>query len=280
MQYIASALANLSIKHGFTLVGKKIGIVGVGHVGSKVARLAKILGMIPLLNDPPRQRVEHTSGFVSLEEIRETSDIITFHVPLNMVGIDRTFHLADHAFFQKLKRKPWIINTSRGAVVDTVSVKEAIKRGLISGFAADVWEKEPGLDLELMEITEIATPHIAGYSVEGKANGTAACVSAASRFFGFGLDDWYPPFIPPPLNPIIHLDATGKSDEQILAETILASYDVMQDDETLRNDPSGFENLRNYYPARREFEAFSVEVKKSEKLIFKRLHDLGFDVSR
>jgi erythronate-4-phosphate dehydrogenase len=252
--------------------------VGAGNVGSKIARLAKIFGMVPLLNDPPRERAEGPGSFVSLQHIIETCDIITFHVPLNLEGIDRTCHLADRNFFRKLKKKPWIINSSRGAVVESRSIKEALQNGLVSGFVADVWENEPEIDLELLELTEIATPHIAGYSVEGKANGTAACVRAASRFFGFGLDDWYPPLLPAPANPVISIDPEIKTEEQVISAAILACYDVMKDDEALRNDPSGFENLRNYYPVRREFEAFTIRAYNSTPGIVNKLTDLGFSV--
>ncbi len=275
-QYMASALVTLALKHGYSLQGKKIGIIGVGHVGSKVEQLARALGMVPLLNDPPRERNEKHGGFVSLEEIQETADIITIHVPLTHEGADKTYHMADEPFFHKLRKKPLLINTSRGPVVDTISVKNAITNNTISGFCADVWENEPDLDLELLEMTDIGTPHIAGYSVEGKANGTAACVRAASRYFNFGIDDWYPPLLPLPANPLIEINATGKTKEQVIAEAILASYNVMHDDAAFRQDPSRFEHLRNYYPVRREFGAYLVKVINSNPDILSSLLTIGF----
>jgi erythronate-4-phosphate dehydrogenase len=275
-QYIASVLLNLHLMHEFDLTGKKIGIIGVGHVGQKVVQLAQILGMIPLLNDPPRERSEAATGFVSIEEIMETSDIITFHVPLNLTGINKTFHLADEYFFERLAKKPVIINSSRGAVVETKAVKNALITGKISGLCADVWENEPHLDHELLEKTAIATPHIAGYSVEGKANGTAMCVMAASRFFGFGLENWHPSFLPPPANPVIFTDLKNKSKEQVIAEAILATYDVMKDDAAFRKDPLQFENLRNSYPVRREFEAYSLHVPYPIPDLLQTLQSIGF----
>ena len=175
-----------------------------------------------------------------------------------------------------MKLLPLIINTSRGPVVNTQSVKEALESKSIAGFAADVWENEPDLDLELMSTSDIATPHIAGYSVEGKANGTAACVQAASRFFNFGIDDWYPSSLPLPEKPIIEINARGKSEEQVIFEAILASYDVMNDDAAFRRDPSQFEDLRNHYPVRREFGAFTVSVKFGSPGLKGRVHDLQF----
>jgi erythronate-4-phosphate dehydrogenase len=278
-QYIASVLVTLAVNHGLSLSGKKIGIIGVGHVGAKVEQLVRTLGMIPLLNDPPRARNEKLSGFVSLDEIQETADIITFHVPLTHDGPDKTYHMADESFFQKLRKKPWFINTSRGPVVDTTSVKNAITNNTISGFCADVWENEPGMDLELLNLSDIGTPHIAGYSVEGKANGTAACVRAASRFFGFGLDDWNPSLLPSPLKPLIEINATGKTDEQVITEAILASYNVMMDDATFRKDPSRFEHLRNYYPVRREFGAFNLHIPNPETELLNALLRIGFNMS-
>jgi erythronate-4-phosphate dehydrogenase len=275
-QYVASALAILSIKHNFILKGKKIGIVGVGHVGSKVAQLARASGMIPLLNDPPRQRAEIHNWFDSLQEIKRSADIITFHVPLTIEGVDKTFHLADRSFFESLDKKPFIINSSRGPVVDSEAVKIALSEGKISGFAADVWENEPAIDRNLVEMADIATPHIAGYSVEGKANGTAACVQAASRFFGFGLDKWQPEYLPPPVHPTININAKDKSAEQVMAEAILGAYNVMQDDETFRKDPSRFENLRNYYPVRREFSAYKVHLLNPRHELITMLNNIGF----
>ena len=278
-QYIASALVTLSLKHKFILQGKKIGIIGVGQVGSKVAQLADAFGIIPLLNDPPRERAEIQGGFVSLEEIQETADIITFHVPLTLEGQDKTFHMTDKSFFRKLLKKPLLINTARGPVIDNQSVKDAISGNNISGFSADVWENEPGLDRELLKLADIGTPHIAGYSIEGKANGTAACVRAASRFFNLGLDDWYPSTLPFPENIDIEIDARSKTDEEIIANAILATYDIMKDDASFRKDPSQFEYLRNYYPARREFNGFRLQLKNPGKEVIRILGEIGFSTN-
>ena len=278
-QYLASVLASLSARSGYVLQGKKIGIVGVGHVGSKISRLAEIFGMVPLLNDPPRERAESSGEFVTLAEICETCDIITFHVPLTDSGIDKTYHLADGQFFGKLAKKPVVINTSRGAVADTKAVKDALHNNRISAFIADVWENEPSPDPELMGMSLIATPHIAGYSVEGKANGTASCVNAASRHFGFGLEHWFPPQLPPAGQPEINIDFAFKSDEQVLAEAILHAYDVMNDHRALRSDPSDFEHLRNFYPIRREFEAFTLKVQHADPPLLEKIKALGFRIA-
>lgn len=280
MQYVASALAALCLRHKYTLGNKRIAIIGVGNVGAKIASLAHILGMVPLLNDPPRERNEGSAGFVRLDEILETADLITLHMPLHMEGNDKTFHLAGETFFKRLQKKPLLINTARGPVANTSAVKKAIRTGRISGFIADVWENEPALDLELLAMTDIATPHIAGYSVEGKANGTAACVRAASRYFGFGIDNWYPENLPQPANPLIKLETGTKTSEQLISEAILATYDIMKDDAALRTNPGAFESLRDLYPVRREFGAYNVMVDGVEAITFQNfstLHQLSSD---
>ncbi|MDP3582352.1 MAG: 4-phosphoerythronate dehydrogenase, partial [Ignavibacteria bacterium] len=210
-QYIASALVTIAANKKFKLSDKTIGIVGVGNVGSKVEKLASALGMKVLLNDPPRARKEGGEKFVSLDELVEKSDIITFHVPLNKAGVDKTFHLADEKFFEKFNKSKIMINSSRGEVVETNALKLAVKDGSVSDLVLDVWENEPNIDSELLELTDIATPHIAGYSADGKANGTAICVNALSEYFNLGLEkNWYPKEIPNPVNSsIIEMDCLG-----------------------------------------------------------------------
>ena len=275
-QYMASALARLSEIHQFPLADKTIGVIGVGHVGAKVVQLAEVLGMKPLLNDPPRAQNEGKIGFTDLDTILELADIVTLHVPLNLEGPFKTFHMADDNFFERLRKKPLLINTSRGQVTDTAAVKKALQAGRISGFTADVWENEPDIDLEMLALADIGTPHIAGYSAEGKANGTAACVRAASRFFGFGIDDWYPESLPLPANPVLRLYTTGKTDEKLLLEAINRTYDIRFDDILMRNSAEKFEEHRNLYPVRREFEAYQVELDERRNDVLQKLRALGF----
>jgi erythronate-4-phosphate dehydrogenase len=277
-QYISSALFSYSKRHGFALKGKTIGIVGVGQVGSRVAKTCEILGMNVLLNDPPRERVEGASQFVSLQTIRELADIITFHVPLNMDGADKTYHMVDGEFLRGLKKKPLIMNTCRGEVFDTPAVYQAIKENAISGLNIDCWESEPELDLDLLKLTDFATSHIAGYSKDGKANGTKSSVRAISRFFGLGIDDWKPSGIEAPQNPLIELDGRGLDEEKVLAAAVLASYDIELDDRALRDNPHLFEQLRGDYPVRREFDSYSVRATNIEPETLGKLEKLGFTI--
>jgi erythronate-4-phosphate dehydrogenase len=279
-QYIASTLFVLAERKGFQLKGKTIGVVGVGQVGSKVARVCKLFGMKVLLNDPPRERAEEPEKFCSLSEIRQKADIITLHVPLNLQGEDTTFHLANSSFFEALEQKPIVINSCRGEVLDTLSAKEALKSGQISGLVVDCWENEPNIDLELLELVDLATPHIAGYSKDGKANGTSMSIRAVSRFFGLGIDDWQAKQIELPKKTIIELDGLNLSGEQILAKAVLATYDIRNDDAALRKNPEIFEKLRGDYPVRREYPVFTIQAKNTDEEILGILKKLGFQVLR
>lgn len=275
-QYIASALFSWSMRKRSELAGKTIGIVGVGQVGSRIAKTCEILGMNVLMNDPPRERAEGKEKFVSLKTIQKEADIITFHVPLNMSGKDVTFHLANEKFFQNLGKKPLVINSCRGEVVDSDAVYNAIESGDISGYIADCWENEPEIDENLLNIADYGTPHIAGYSRDGKANGTKMSIQAVSRFFGLGLDDWQPSTIEMPEYSIIEIDGNQRREYSILAEAILSTYDIEDDDEALRESLHLFEKLRGDYPVRREFDSYSVRAKNVEPETLEKLKKLGF----
>lgn len=277
-QYIASALMVLAERKKIQLKDLCIGVVGVGNVGSKVARICNLFGMKVLLNDPPRERAEGSTTFVSLKQVMYEADIITLHVPLNMKGEDATFHLGNEIFFSGLKRKPVVINSCRGEVVETQAVKAALKSNLISGFVCDCWENEPDIDLELLAMTEIATPHIAGYSKDGKATGSQMSVHAISQFFGLGLESWQPQGVEQPANPVFELDGTGSSEQEIIAKAILHTYDIRNDDQDFRNNTAQFEQLRGDYPTRREFPTFTIVPENVEEKTLEVLKKLGFNV--
>ncbi|MBW6537155.1 MAG: 4-phosphoerythronate dehydrogenase PdxB [Mariniphaga sp.] len=277
-QYIASALFSYSMKKRFDLKEKTIGIVGVGHVGSKITRLCETIGMKVLLNDPPRERVEGPEQFVSLEEIQNEADIITFHVPLNMKGEDATFHMVNEQFIQNLKKKPLLINSCRGEVFDTEAIKKTLKTGAVSGFIADCWENEPDIDLELLELADYGTPHIAGYSKDGKANGTKMSVQAISRFFNLGIDNWEPENVELPEKTIIEIDGNQRREYSILAEAVLSTYDIENDDEALKENPQLFEKLRGDYPVRREFDSYTVVAGNIKNKTLEKLKKLGFRI--
>ena len=277
-QYISSALFSYAIQHGLTLKGKTIGIVGVGQVGARIARTCGILGMNVLLNDPPRERREGSSQFVSLQTIQQQADIITFHVPLNRGGLDNTFHMVDEAFLHALNRRPIIINTCRGEVFESAAVYTSRATGVLSGLIIDCWENEPELDSKLLDLADYGTSHIAGYSKDGKANGTTRSVRAISRFFGLGIDDWEPSGVEIPADPVIDLDGSNKNEQSILAEAVLSTYEIENDDRALRNNPDQFEQLRGDYPVRREFDCWSIRAKNTHSETLGNLKKLGFKV--
>ncbi len=259
-QYMTSALLRVSLRHNVDLGGKTLGIVGCGNVGTKVAAAAAALGMNVLLNDPPKEWREKLTGFVDLETIQREADFITLHVPLTHSGPHRTFHLTDENFFRKLRRQPFFFNTSRGDVTDGNALKGAIITHRIAGAVLDVWPDEPDIDAELLSLAELATPHIAGYSTDGKANGTSMAVRAVAKHFGIEpLLNFFPAEVPVPSDPVITLDPASPHP---LADAVFASYDVAEDDAALRVSPEDFEAQRGSYRVRREFPAYTVHSDK------------------
>ena len=278
-QYIAGALVHLAEKLNLTLAEMTIGVVGVGNVGSKVAKLCRAVGMKVLLNDPPRQRKEGSDSFVSLDAIVEQSDIITLHVPLNRDGIDKTFHMGNESIFSRLKKDQILINSSRGEVVDTDALKSCRQEGKLAACILDVWEREPDIDKELLGFVDVGTPHIAGYSADGKANGTSMSVQALSRFFGLNLNTWVPATVPPPERPIIELDCPGLSRQAMFVRLVRHTYDILADDRRLKASPQTFEKQRGEYPLRREFTAFTLHLRNASADAVTLTRDLGFHIS-
>ena len=278
-QYVIAALLKIGKESGLKLQDKTIGIIGVGNVGSQVERFARIIGMNVILNDPPRASREGNEKFTDLETLLEQSDIITLHVPLTMSGEHMTYHMIDDLKLEKVRKNAWLINSSRGEVADTSSLKKALERGRIEGAVIDVWENEPYIDPELMNLAFIATPHIAGYSSDGKANGTAMIVNGASGFFGLPLKEWYPTGIQEPDNPVIHIDARGRDFEDILREAVNQTYIISADDTRLRHSLSGFEEQRGNYPARREFPAYTISINGASDDDTRKLSAMGFKLS-
>jgi len=277
MQYIASALVFLSDKYNFSLSKKTIGIVGVGNVGAKVASMASILGMKVLLNDPPRERKEGKAEFVSIEKILQEADIISFHVPLNRDGKDKTYHYLNEEFLSKMKQGTIIINSSRGEVVSGAILEKGLKSKGVKAAILDVWENEPDIDHKLLKLVDIGTPHIAGYSADGKAIGASMSVRVLSKYFNLGIDNWSPSIIPLDGDEKIVIDCEGLSSEEIIKKAITVSYNITGDDKRLRNSPETFEQQRAKYPIRREFQAYRMELKNDSKNVRRILSLLGFN---
>ena len=277
-QYIASVLAHL-ILDGTVPSETTLGIVGVGMVGSKIESLAKALGFKVLLNDPPRARREGADKFCSLDYLLSNSDIITFHTPLIRQGEDATFHLMDESKLALLKKGAVVINSSRGEVCETRAMLKGLDNGQISRLVLDVWENEPNIDSKLHNKVWIGTPHIAGYSVDGKSNGYTMTIHAIAREFGLPLQDWQPTSLPVPDYPFIHLDNNSEPAYLTAAKAILRTYDILEDDKRLREDPEDFEKQRGSYPVRREFHIWEITPSRATRPeTIEMLMALGFRV--
>lgn len=273
-QYIASALITIARRKGFSLEGKTIGVVGVGNVGKKVAAMAEILGLRVLKNDPPRQKAEQSSDFVDMETIKSEADIISFHTPLTRDGEYPTFHMADARFFASLAKKPVIINSARGGVIDTEAIKKAKRDGLISGAVIDCWENEPHIDLDYMRMADIATPHIAGYSADGKANATRMSLESVARYWQLPDEAVKKISIPQVDNPIIDYSKIWS-----VEDIILHTYNPLEDCGRLLSVPASFASLRGNYPLRREYPAYTVcNVDNEADHVI--LQSLGFVVTK
>lgn len=235
-QYVFSSLMRVINR---PISSYTIGIVGVGHVGSIVERWARGLGMRVMLCDPPRQRAEGGDGWSSLDEIAAGADIITFHTPLTRSGDDDTYHIADESFFNSLRRAPIIINSARGPIVDNSVWVEALEAGQCGAAIVDCWENEPQIDRRLLSLATIATPHIAGYSLEGKQRASQMALDALCRHFGL---------------PALHIAGAVPPSpaRSITAATALKGYNPLDDTAALKADPAAFESLRNNYRLRPE----------------------------
>lgn len=239
-QYVHAVLLLLEKEKGINLKNSCIGIIGVGHVGTRIRNMAERLGMKILLNDPPRND-NGEKGYVDLQTIANNCNIITFHTPLIREGKYKTYHLADKDFFGLLKRKPVIINTSRGEVIDTNAILDALNNNTISEAVIDVWENEPNINIDLLNKVFIGTPHIAGYSADGKINATRMTLESLCQFFNINAEINIS--LPPDPN------APYSDDENT---RILQQYNPHDDCEALRSHTQMFEQLRGDYKLRRE----------------------------
>ncbi len=275
-QYIASILAHL-ILQGIDPKETTVGIVGVGMVGSKVEHLARTLGFKVLLNDPPRARREGDSKFCSLNKVLVNSNIITFHTPLNRKGEDKTFYLLNEEAISLLKPGTVVINSSRGEVTKTEALLSGLKQGIISKLALDVWENEPDINKDLLKKVWLGTPHIAGYSADGKANGSTMAIQALSKKLNLPTVNWTPSEIPLPTTITLAKPNYSETPLQMVAKALLQTYDVEADSTRLKMEPHDFEQQRGSYPVRREFHIWKIDkVNDYPQEALTILKELGF----
>jgi erythronate-4-phosphate dehydrogenase len=283
--YITAALLNLHVFQGLELEGRTLGIIGVGQVGSRVAKRAEALGLRVLLNDPPRAAREfpnigknskpQRSCFQSLETLLAESDIVTLHVPLIKEKPWPTLKMADCRFFEQMKRGAVFINAARGKALDSDAFLHAKANGIISHAVIDVWDPEPAIRADVLAAATLGTPHIAGHSFEGKLNGTVQVYQAACRFFETA-PAWDPaPLLPAVDVPELKIDSHGKNDLEVLAEAVAGVYDIRVDHLAVK-DIGCFDKLRSNYRVRRELKNTAVRLSENRPDLFKRIAQAGF----
>ena len=235
LQWAGAVLHYLSREQGWSPAERTLGVVGVGHVGALVSEYARRWGFRVVCCDPPREERERL-GFLPLEQVAEQADLLTFHTPLDA----STRGMGSAALFARMKPGAVVMNSSRGEVVDGQALLE-------SGhpFVLDVWEHEPDIAPALLDRALLATPHIAGYTEQGKANATAAAVAAVARAFRLPLEGWYPPSVTPSRPRPISWEELGR--------TIRDAFDIEAESRYLKGHRGEFEQLRDHYPYRREY---------------------------
>ncbi len=285
-EWVVAAMLSLARKFHFRLEGRSIGIVGVGNVGSRVEAKCRTLGMKVVLNDPPLKRKTGSDKYRSLEEIL-ACDFVSMHTPLTREGPDRTFHLADESFLAEMKKGAFFLNSSRGSVHDTVALRRSLENGHLAGIVLDVWENEPRVDEWLLRHAEISTPHIAGYSYDGKIAGLMMIYQAACRHFGLPVEKRIADFLPPPLVPEIRLSVPIVDPQQTIHDIVQQVYAIRRDDFNMREilmvpaETRGkfFDDLRKNYPIRREFQNTNVGIPSGYDQWREILNGLGFSVA-
>lgn len=281
-EYVIAALTTLFVKKQKTFVDKKIGIVGYGNIGAKVDRFANSIGLKTVINDPPLERKLGRGNFKEIEKALDC-DIVTFHVPLNKSGVDKTYHLLNENNLDQIKTGSLLLNTSRGPVVENSSLKKRLQAGKDIDLVLDVYENEPEIDLDLLTLTDIGTAHIAGYSLEGKLNGTLFIYQKMCDYLNC-KSTWQPvyPIIP---DPIIEIDSEMEI-EKILSEIIKRIYDINFDSQLLKKsviekteEPGKyFDLLRKTYRIRREFNNYTIKLSSPNEKLKGILETLRFKV--
>ncbi len=280
-EYVFTSILKIASEQNISLNNKTIGVVGIGNIGSRIVKLAKAMGMNILMNDPPLQRTTGSNDYVPLNQIYD-ADIITLHVPLNKEGVDKTIHLFNEQNLNKLKNGTIFINASRGQVVDNSALSKIIIDKNLK-VVLDVWENEPDINLDLLEKVRFASPHVAGYSLEGKVNGTSMIYNALCKFLK--ITPTWQPKLPEVSNNVFELNKKNYL-EQTLNEIFSSVYDIKRDDSQMRNmfgmnkneRSKYFDSLRKNYPLRREFTNYKVKLKQKDEELTKILSAFRFGI--
>ena len=278
VEYVFSSLLLLAERDNFDLRDKTVGIIGVGNVGGRLNKRLNAWGVKTVLCDPPRADSDDnkSESFLTLEQLLAQSDILTFHTPLNMSGKYQTFHLMDKSRLENLRDGTILINASRGEVVDNQALFSLLKQNKKLSVVLDVWEPEPNLETKLLDLVDIGTPHIAGYTLEGKARGTTQVYEAYCQYIGKTADISLSSLLPKP--DISSITLNGKLSQNQLKRLVHLVYDVRRDDAALRAVaaiPGEFDKLRKHYQERREWS--SLEVICHDEQTAAQLNALGFN---
>jgi erythronate-4-phosphate dehydrogenase len=283
-EYVVAALLNLAGRHSLVLEELTLGVVGVGHVGSAVVAKAEALGMRVLKNDPPLRETTGSIDYEPLEQVLRGSDIITLHVPLVHCRPWPTFHMANYRFFEMMKPGSFFINAARGEVMDSEAVLDSLRQKVLRAAVLDVWEDEPCYRTDLLDKVALGSPHIAGYSLEGRFNGTWMVYHDAARFFEVE-PTWRPRDLERGLGATeLEVDGRGRTDEEILADMVEEVYNIRTDDKLLRDGAllgdrergEYFSMLRRSYAIRREFPATNVILHHATPTLQRKVVGLGF----
>jgi len=278
VEYVFSSLLMLAERDGFALQDRTVGIVGVGNVGGRLQARLEAFGVRTLLCDPPRADRGDDGDFRSLDELVREADVLTFHTPLFKDGPYKTLHLADDALLSCLKPGTILINACRGPVVDNAALLQHLQAGQALSVVLDVWEPEPDLNVDLLNLVDIGTAHIAGYTLEGKARGTTQVFEAFSDFLGKRQQVALDTLLPAPEFGRITLH--GPLDQSTLKRLVHLVYDVRRDDALLRKvagTPGEFDKLRKNYLERREWSSLYVQCDDASAAAL--LQKLGFNAT-
>jgi erythronate-4-phosphate dehydrogenase len=287
VQWLAAALLTVGERQRTSFAGLTFGIVGVGAIGAKIAHLAHALGCAVLQCDPPRARAEGDGNFVALDDLLPASDIVTFHVPLLTDGPDATVHLLDRRRLPQLRPGAIVINASRGQVIDTAGLAEARREGRVRAALLDVFENEPEVAADVVDSTDLATPHIAGHSLDGKVNGTEAVYQAACAHLGIPAR-WRPHRVmPPPPVRTLAIDTRSLTDEAATLMALRRFYRIEDDDAALRRivrlktgeRGAAFRKYRESYPVRRELRGANLQLSPPRSRAKELLTVLGAQVA-
>ena len=282
-EYVITALYTAAVRRNWTLSEKSLAVIGVGHVGSRVARKARAIGMNVLLCDPPLRDATGDSIYQPFENVL-SADVLTFHTPLTDIGPYPTRYMLNRDVIDRLSPEQFLINTSRGEVFDNRALGDALREKRILGAILDVWDGEPEIDYSLLELTDIGTPHIAGSTLDGKIRAVKIIRDKLCEFFGivspFNTDGFYPP--PGRIRP-----QTNCAPVETISRVLRECYDIEKDDAALRElkyQPENirgksYERLRTERVLRQEFPHYTVEIDESFRELSDIFSGIGFTTS-